>query len=267
MRHDIEEPLELHFHIKFFSNCKWCQMSAQMGTKGRLSFDHGTSVKVVAKSLKGQINWKWGRNALPYHLKHLETSLQGVAASNQVTINVRPRPHLNPCAFCGSVGVWQATEWAHRNKDTFQRVDVHKIQVWRLTRNISCHCFSCFFLRTMDKSQNMDTIHSTDTIPAPELDASKSISYTTVGPSAQTVQANSRLPLVGTDKNVKQPVTDHCFMSIHRSWTTLAYRAQNHGPSIWCNWNDWGQVGVLAKRCQKPKTHAYVLPYCFDNSR
>lgn len=153
--------------------------------------NHGTSVKVVAefgKSLKwlNQLkmrNWK---------------KCNGISTINPSILDLTSIPvrFVDP-------------EFDRQNELTRNNfhMDVHKIQGFELDlKHICCHCL-CFFLHKMDKSENMDIIHSTSPLSLHQkLDASKSVSYTTVGPSAQTVQANSRQPLVGTDKNVKQPV-------------------------------------------------------------
>lgn len=102
-------------------DAKWVQRVAY-------HLNHGTSVKVVVefgKSLKGYtINQLKMRNQKKcMQLNTIETSWKfSKRRSCTQPSTVHPRPHLNPCAFCGSLGVWQA-EWAHKKQ-----------------RHVSCGC-------------------------------------------------------------------------------------------------------------------------------
>ena len=222
-------------------DAKWVQRVAY-------HLNHGTSVKVVVefgKSLKGytinQLKMRNQKKCNWIQLKHLESSPNaGVALNHQPSIldlTSIPVRFVDPLEF-------DRQNELTRNKDTFH-VDVHKIQVLSLTWNIYVVIVYVFFCIKWTNQRLWTSFTALTLSPHQKLDASKSISYTTVGPSAQTVQANSRQPLVGTGKNVKQLTTllwlftDHC---------SLAYRAQNHGPSNCFLKNDWGRVEILAKK-------------------
>lgn len=135
---------------------------------------------------------------------------------------------------------------------------IHKIQVLSLTWNIYVVIVYVFFCIKWTIQRLWTSFTALTLSLHQKLDASKSISYTTVGPSAQTVQANSRQPLVGTGKNVKQPVTDHSFMTIHRSLHSCVSGTKSWTIKLF--FEEWLRSG--RNLGQKACTYAYVLPDC-----